>query len=400
MKELSNDILIKLVSEIASKEKEERAKLPYNANIIDNEGIRIDENAHSRILAKLLNYAGHDHSFPIYQTFLDLLKNKCYSVRNIIIHNPNIKPEKERIDILIDESPTYSIIIENKVCWAIDQPEQIERYIKKVQSHKVPNEDIFVVYLTWNGCKKVKDISLTEKAKDILNYDDNKLCRFIELNYKDDLLPMFELAATQIDRDKEPLLYSSLLQYTDYWMGQFDMRIGEQEIKQKTAKYMADELNVNSVQDCLKISNEWDKFQKALEEKQDELMKQTLNKKVVDPLKKYLGKDYEFELLENCIRITPIGWTVAYIYLGTSSDDTVIIGVYGRKISNIASASLESVDYEKDIWCKGEQGYNKDVVSSNINSSEFWDSVDNGKFLKTIKKYVNEIIKVLEGRNL
>ena len=57
MKELSNDILIKLASEIANIEKEEREKLPYNANIIDD--IRIDENAHSRILATLLKYAIH-----------------------------------------------------------------------------------------------------------------------------------------------------------------------------------------------------------------------------------------------------------------------------------------------------------------------------------------------------
>ena len=154
MKELSNDILIKLASEIASIENEERAKLPYNANIIDNEGIRIDENAHSRILTKLLNYAGHDHSFPVYQIFIDLLKKKCCSVRDIIIHNPKITSEKERIDILIDESPTYSIIIENKVCWADDQFEQIERYIKKVQGHNVPNESIFVIYLTKYGNKK------------------------------------------------------------------------------------------------------------------------------------------------------------------------------------------------------------------------------------------------------
>ena len=96
MKELSNDILIKLASEIASIEKEEREKLPYNANIIED--IKIKENAHSRILTTLLNYAGHDHSFPVYQTFVDLLKKKCCSFRNITIHNPNITAEKERID--------------------------------------------------------------------------------------------------------------------------------------------------------------------------------------------------------------------------------------------------------------------------------------------------------------
>lgn len=399
MKELSYDILIKLVSEIASKEKEERAKLPYNANIIDNEGIRIDENAHSRILAKLLNYAGHDHSFPIYQTFLDLLKNKCYSVRNIIIHNPNIKPEKERIDILIDESPTYSIIIENKVCWAVDQPEQIERYIKKIQSHKVPNEGIFVVYLTWNGCKKVKDISLTEKAKNILNYDDNKLCRFIELNYKDDLLPMFELAATQIDRDKEPLLYSSLIQYADYWKGKFLMRDDEKKIPQKIAKYMANELNVNSVQDCLKISNEWDSFQNALDEKQNELMKQVLVEKVVKPLKKCLGNDYKYELSEY-FNITPANWKHAYICLYRDSKKDLFIGVYGSEFTRITANALQNAGYEEDVVDKNERGYCKRVGETNMDTPDFWDLVDNGKVLRKIKGYIKEILTALEGKRL
>lgn len=401
MKELSNDILIKLASEIAGIEKKERENLPYNANIIED--IKIKENAHSRILTTLLNYAGHDHSFPVYQIFIDLLKKKCCSIKDITIHNPNITAEKERIDILIDEShesPSYSIIIENKVCWADDQFEQIERYIKKVQGHNVPNESIFVIYLTKYGNKKVSDKSLTQKAKDILDYDDKKLCRFIELNYKDDLLPMFISSANQIDRDKEPLLHSSLIQYVDYWKGKFSMRNGEKKIAQKIAKYMADKLNVNSIQDCLKIADNLESLQNALDKKRNELMKQVLNEKVVEPLKKYLGKDYEFDLLENCIRITPIRWTVAYIYIGTSSDNTIIIGVYGRKISNVASASLESVDYEKDIWCKGEQGYNKDVVSSNIYSSEFWDLVDNGKILKVLKKDIKELITLLEGKRL
>lgn len=50
METLSYNTLISLASEIAIIEKEERAKLPYTANIIDDDGIRINENAHSRIL--------------------------------------------------------------------------------------------------------------------------------------------------------------------------------------------------------------------------------------------------------------------------------------------------------------------------------------------------------------
>ena len=393
MKKISYDILINLASEIANIEKEEKAKLPHKANIIDN--IHICENAHSRILTTLLNYAGHDHSFPIYQTFIDLLKKKCGSVRNIIIHNPNITAEKERIDILIDESPTYSIIIENKVCWAVDQPKQIENYIKKIQNHNVSQENIFVVYLTENDDKKVSNLSLTTRAKKLLNYGDEKLCRFIELNYKDDLLPMFTSLTKQIDRDKESLLHSSLVQYADYWKGRFLMRDGEQEIKQTITKYMADKLKINNAQECFKISDELQKLQFALNEKKEELMKQVLKEKVMEPIKKYLGKKYEYELpKENRFRIIPSTWNHAYI--GIEYDDySFIIGVYGDQLSDIVVRSLESKEYERD-----KKGYNKYVIDEAFCSTRFWNLVDNGVLLKELKKDIKEIANLLEGRRL
>ena len=398
--ELSNDILIKLASEIASIENEERAKLPYNANIIED--IKIKENAHSRILTTFLNYAGHDHSFPVYQIFIDLLKKKCCSIKDITIHNPNITAEKERIDILIDEShesPSYSIIIENKVCWADDQFEQIERYIKKVQGHNVPNESIFVIYLTKYGNKKVSDKSLTPKAKDILDYDDKKLCRFIELNYKDDLLPMFISSANQIDRDKEPLLHSSLIQYVDYWKGKFSMRNGEKKIAQKIAKYMADKLNVNSIQDCLKIADNLESLQNALDEKRNELMKQVLNEKVVEPLKKCLGDGYQFELSE-FFNITPTTWKRAYICLFKDDNRDLFIGVYGSAFTRTTTYALQSAGYEEDIVDKNEKGYFKSVSDANLGTPEFWNLVDNGKFLKELKKFIKDIISLLDGKRL
>jgi hypothetical protein len=398
MKELSNDILIKLASEIASIEKEEREKLPYNANIIDD--IRILENAHSRILATLLKYAGYDKSYPVYHEFIELLKRKCCAIRSIKINNPKITVNKEFIDILIDESPMYSIIIENKVHWADDQPEQIERYIDIVKAKKTGEKNIFVIYLTKDGSKKVTDKSLTQKAKGILDYDDKKLCRFIELNYKNDLLPMFVSLVNKIDRDKEPLLHSSLVQYVDYWNGRFCMREADKKILQKTAKYMAEELNISSVQDCLKIQDELPLFQKTLNEKQCELMKQVLNEKVISSLKKCYGGDYEFIYMEEikvaAIKIIPQSWNNSYIYLGASNDDCIIIGVYGNNISKVAAKLLKAKDYKEDSW----KGYNKYVIKKYFYSLDFWELVDNGSFLKEAKKYVKEILIALEGKKL
>ena len=398
MEKLSDDILISLASEIANIEKKERAKLPYTANIIDD--IRIRENAHSRILETLLNYAGHDYSFPIYHSFIELLKNKCQLIENIIIHNPKITTEKERIDILIDESPSYSIIIENKVCWAEDQPNQIQKYIEKVQAHNVDNKNIFVIYLTRFGNKKVTDISLTAKAKKYLDYDDPKLCRYIEVDYKNDLLPMLESVVEEINIDNEPILYSSLIQYIDYWKGKFSIRDGDNKVNQITSKYMAEKLNISSVQDCIKVSAEIESLQKALVAKQNELMKQVLNEKIINPLKKSYSGEYDYELLETHLKLVPSLWKDAYIYIGTSIDNTILIGVYGSNLTNVVVDILEKLGYEEDTGCKGEKGYNKDVISNDLYSPEFWNLVDNGKFLKEIKKYIKEIITGLEGRRL
>ena len=397
MKKISYDILINLASEIANIEKEEKAKLPHKANIIDN--IHICENAHSRILTTLLNYAGHDHSFPIYQTFIDLLKKKCCSIKNIIIRKPNIVTQEENIDILIDESPTYSIIIENKVCGAPDTETQIQRYVETVQKHNVANNDIFVVYLTLNGCKKVKDISLTPKAKDILDYDDKKLCRFIELNYKDDLLPLLESSANQIDIEKEPILYSSLIQYADFWKGRFCLRDGEKKITQKIVKYMEDKLNVNSVQDCLKISDNLESLKNALDEKQNELMKQVLNEKIVEPLKKSLGKAYEFSIDDCYLYIMQPCWKHISIYIGKYKDKGFIVGIYGGNYkSNVIAKTLVDAGYEAES--EEELDYNKYVVNETVDSKEFWNLVDNGQLLKVLKKDIKKIIKLLEGRRL
>jgi len=396
---MSYDILIKLASEIASIENEERAKLPsYKANIIEQFHIR--ETYHSSILTKLLNYAGYDNSYPIYHNFIELLKKKnCRLIKNITIRKPNIVAEEENIDILIDESPTYSIIIENKVCGAPDRETQIQRYVETVQKRNVANKDIFVIYLTWDGCKKVKDISLTPKAKDILDYDDSKLCRFIELNYKDDLLPLFESSANQIDITKEPILYSSLIQYADYWKGQFRMRNEDKKITQKIAKYMANELNINRVQDCFKISDELVSLQTALKEKKDELMKQLLNEKIVEPLKKCLGKDYEFSVDDCYINIVRHSWKHISIYIGKYSDNGIIIGVYGGDYkSKVIANTLYDAGY--DAESEKELDYNKYVVDETVDSTEFWDLVDNGKILKVLKKDIKELITLLEGKRL
>ena len=72
------------------------------------------------------------------------------------VHKPSIDFNKENIDGLIEEpSKDYAIIIENKINWATDQELQLVRYFNTVKRHGIPDRNIFVIYLTLDGSKKV-----------------------------------------------------------------------------------------------------------------------------------------------------------------------------------------------------------------------------------------------------
>lgn len=65
--------------ELSSLRNRERQKLPYNFNLIDE--LHADENAHTRILLKLLSYhAEGDYTFE--DLFLSMM-----NMRNCVLHN-------------------------------------------------------------------------------------------------------------------------------------------------------------------------------------------------------------------------------------------------------------------------------------------------------------------------
>ena len=130
--------------------------LPYHFNVIDE--LHANENAHTRILQKLLLYKQKDTYI-----FLESFFNKMIP-RPIKLSNPKIEFNQDFIDLLIEDKETnFACIIENKIHYATDQDKQIERYINTVkENHGI--SDIFVIYLTSDGNKEVSDISLTINA--------------------------------------------------------------------------------------------------------------------------------------------------------------------------------------------------------------------------------------------
>lgn len=112
------------------------------------------------------------------------------------------------------------IIVENKVKDAIDQDEQIDRYVKSaLQNHRAA--DIYVIYLTRDGEKKVQDYSFND-TKTVLEYEgEDRPGRFILLNYRDDIVGWLEndVAFSVSDLQHQPYLRSGIEQYLHYIQG-------------------------------------------------------------------------------------------------------------------------------------------------------------------------------------
>ena len=125
------------------KKREENMDNHFSLSVLD--GVHIDENAHTRLLMYLLK------NIPVLSSFLDLLKRKNKEFGPIKIHDPKIDIEKYRIDGLIHEEwkgGKYAIILENKVCGAIDQERQLERYIDICKSElEYDDHNIYILYL-------------------------------------------------------------------------------------------------------------------------------------------------------------------------------------------------------------------------------------------------------------
>lgn len=231
----TNDIALSLSSYYNSlKEKE-----AFHINVIDE--LHANENAHSRILLRLLKYT-QGGNLPILQSFLSLLNG--WEKSGLSIGKPSITDNAEYIDGLIEEKGTYAIIIENKIHDAVDQDGQIERYVDNILNHGIPAGHIWVVYLTSDGSKIVADYSCTKRVKEIIND------RFVPLNYKDDILPWLnEILPTCMIR--EEWLISALRQYIDHLEGLFGLRASQKETQRKTAQMLLSLSGIESEHDIV-----------------------------------------------------------------------------------------------------------------------------------------------------
>lgn len=274
--------LIKVLEEVNvlhSSIEEATGKRPYHINVIDE--LHANENAHSRILNKLLSYP-KGSEYPILLSFIKKMKNWD---ENIVIECPKFSNEQERIDCLIQEEKKYAIIIENKIHDAVDQEKQLEKYINIVKNH-VPYEHIWVVYLTRDGRKEPETYSLTEKAKRMVGN------RFTPLNYRFDILPWLREEVLPSCMIKEEWLISAIKQYIDHLEGMFQERKDDEKYNNTMKEIINKQFELENLTDK-EIFNRLLEEEKRIEKVRDSIRnyRMTIDKKIIDAFT-HLTKNY------------------------------------------------------------------------------------------------------------
>lgn len=202
---------------------------PYHLNIIDE--VHANENSHSRILVRILQYQEDNQ----YSNLISFFK---YLGIGVHPNQPQIKAEKDRIDATILDHD-YAVIIENKIHNAVDQEEQLKRYVEVVESQGYKREQIYVLYLTRWGNKTPTLSSLPDDLRAGLG------SRYKEISFRSDVLPWLEEEVLPKCRLRDRELISAIEQYIDHLKGMFNLRYGFDAMNTQLENLLRKELSLS-----------------------------------------------------------------------------------------------------------------------------------------------------------
>lgn len=247
VEEISNEKeeLLRFLCEFNSSYEQEEKKLPYHINLIDE--LRANENAHSRILEKLLKQ--YDPITKRYEILESFIKYIIESHRDkeefsrIIITDPIITQEEKRIDLWIRDNGKYAIVLENKVGWAKDQPRQLERYIDHTKQYGFKENSIYVLYLSPTYEKEPEKQTWGK-------YDEHDIRkkRFLNLSFKDDILSWLKEYVYPNIRLKDKYLSSAIEQYIDHLEGIFSLRTMNEEMNMVLQRLVKENLGIDNLE--------------------------------------------------------------------------------------------------------------------------------------------------------
>lgn len=225
--------ILLLTDKFAQKYRELLPKMPYNINVIDE--LHINENGHSRILTKLLQFKNQDGKYEILESLLKYIAEemRCENFRKIKINNPEITQEKCRIDLWVRDTE-YAIIFENKACDATDQEAQIHRYIERTIQDNYKEEQIYVVYLP------PYEKEPTEQSWG--HFKDKFKERYANISFRNGILYWLKNYVQPNVRQKDCLLLSAITQYIDYLEGIFSIRTINNKINMDLQRLISEQL--------------------------------------------------------------------------------------------------------------------------------------------------------------
>ena len=206
--------------------------VPYHLNLIDE--LHINENGHSRILYKLLEYRNPDGDYIFLKSLLKYIARNCEAFEKICVINPKITQELCRIDLWVRDKD-YAIIFENKVYNATDQEAQIARYIECTQGNGYPLDKIFVIYMPQKDDKDPVDDSWGE-------YKEAFASRYVKFSFRNGVLPWLKSDVLSSIPDKDKLLKSAIEQYVDYLEGLFKQRESDKILNTMLENYITEQL--------------------------------------------------------------------------------------------------------------------------------------------------------------
>ena len=409
---MEKEKLLEIARQVSLMLQEEFGKLPYSANAIDE--LHANENAHSRLLRMFLQYSG-GRTWPIYRSFLKLIKDHC-SLFPFDCNGPDFVNEEGRIDLLITDSNNnqkWAIIVENKVCEAGDQDEQIARYISKTETMGVTSHNIFVVYLTSDGTKKASSYSLTDEAKRKLCFNDEfDKGRYIELNYRYDILPWIEHYVLPNVPLKEDLLISSLKLYIDYLKGMFDLRNDGEIIHEKTQQTIMNKyLTINTIQDGFSVMEDLNNLQfeinAIIRSKASSILDEHLQKPLSNFLSKVNGSISDLEYYSDnrfCCGIDFLKWKKIQIRITQEEQ----IGIYGicHKDANNNPLDENTIYKLRNLFPKTKKSYwwpvynRLDVLDDTAGTNKLWNSIENECFCRKFVEWINTILTETNGLEL
>ena len=396
---MNNDIkLLQLAKEVSNIVDKDRV---YSANVFFELGV--NENAHSRILRMILQYDDGSLSYPLFNSFLSIPKIKNV-IGNLEYRNLKFANEEERIDLLIEGDNAFAIVVENKVCDAIDQDAQIERYIECVRNHDIDCSKIYVIYLTKDGSKEINNRSLTPKAKEVLCYTLETNGRFIPLNYKYDILPWLEMEMLSIkgNNENEQLLRSALVQYVDYLKEILGIKNDKEN--EEIMDLLKEKLNIRNIQDCINNLESLNVLVGKLNKLKDAIANDLGNKYIENSFNKFLktkgvGYDVRCKFSYGDINIVVTHEKWLDFYFCVNSESPMIYGIANRDVSNpckmIDFQSFESKMFKSSPCWPAYKDFGR-IDLSFPNNLEFWKKVESGEFERYLEEKFSEVLGLLK----